>query len=278
MNLPLRTIPLRVPTRTSSATTTIDLQIQQEGVGPGKTGLAVWNSALLLGRLLEALAAANNNNNNNKNDPGSSSFLQNKQVAEIGCGTGLVSIMASRLGAKSVWATDGNPAAVALTEANFDRNAIPYTRSIVSPSPSSESSDSSSQNNKNVVTALQWGELQVPLEWMGKADIVVGSDLTYNSGSWRVLAETMESLLNRNGIVLYLSLGHAGFNVRGEVDGFLTVAKQVGLTVSSSTALPFSLPAGVSSLDALLQRTVLPAEQAILSATGGAQVVVLGRP
>ena len=273
MNLPLRTIPLRVPTQTSSVTTTVNLQIQQEGVGPGKTGLAVWNSALLLGRLLEALAAANNNNN-----PGSSSFFQNQQLAEIGCGTGLVSIMASRLGAKSVWATDGNPAAVALTEANFDRNGIPYTRSIVLPSLSSASSVSSSEYNNNIVTVLQWGELQVPLEWMGKADIVVGSDLTYNSGSWRVLAETMESLLSRKGVVLYLSLGHAGFNVRGEVDGFLSVAKQVGLTVKSTTALPFSLPAGVSSLDTLLQGTVLPSEQSILSATGGAQVVVLGRP
>ena len=128
------------------------------------------------------------------------------------------------------------------------------------------------------MTNLQWGELQVPLEWMGQADIVIGSDLTYNSGSWRDLAETMKSLLTRRGYVLYLSLGHAGFNVRGEMDGFLSVAKQVGLTVKSTSALPFSLPSGVSSLDALLQSTILPSEQAILSVTGGAQVVVLGRP
>ena len=298
MNLPLRTIPLRVPTEKS--TTLINIQIQQESVGPGKTGLAVWNSALLLGRLLEALALANtdattSNNNSNGNNPdddaslSSSSprfFLRNQQVVEIGCGTGLVSIMASLLGAKSVWATDGNPAAVALTASNFKRNAIPFKKNI-NPVVSSPSSSSDSNNNNsyqseassdNVVTNLQWGELQVPLEWMGQADIVLGSDLTYNSGSWRDLAETMESLLTRKGYVLYLSLGHAGFNVRGEMDGFLSVAKQVGLTVKSTSPLPFSLPSSVSSLDALLQSTILPSEQAILSVTGGAQVVVLGRP
>ena len=258
MNLPLRTIPFSLPKDTVHPSLTTNIQIQQEGVGPGKTGLAVWNSALLLGRLLEALSVAN------------PAFLRDKQLVEVGCGTGLVSIMASRLGAKSVWATDGNPAAVALSEVNFEPNNVAYTKSI-----SSATTDSS--NDANVVTGLQWGELQVPLEWMGKADIIVGSDLTYNSGSWRVLAETMESLLSKNGIVLYLSLGHAGFNVRGEMDGFLNVAKQVGLSVKSTAALPFSLPPGISSLDALLQGAVLPSEQAILSATGGAQVLALGR-
>ena len=112
MNLPLRTIPFSLPKDTVHPSLTTNIQIQQEGVGPGKTGLAVWNSALLLGRLLEALSVAN------------PAFLRDKQLVEVGCGTGLVSIMASRLGAKSVWATDGNPAAVALTEVNFERNNL----------------------------------------------------------------------------------------------------------------------------------------------------------
>ena len=184
MNLPVRTIPLKLP----DGKTTTFLNIQQQGVGPGKTGLAVWNSSLLLGRLLEVLTAQN------------PTWLQGKHVLEVGCGAGLCSLMANALGAQSVWATDGNPAAVALAETNFQMNHIDYGTSSVS----------TNDTNSNVVTMLPWGELQVPMEWMGKADVVLGSDLTYNSGSWRVLAETMEGLLcKEEGIVIYLSLGHS---------------------------------------------------------------------
>jgi SAM-dependent methyltransferase len=193
-------------------------------------------------------------------------WLQDLIVAEIGCGSGLVSLMTAKWGAKSVWATDGNPAAVALVRANFDSHGIQYSPTV-----------GNSNANLNIVADLPWAELQVPLEWMGAVDVVVGSDLTYNSGAWRVLAETMQSLISPNGIVIYLSLGHSGFNVRGEMDGFVDVAKQVGLSVLPATRLPFALPKGVASLDALLQTVILPGEQSILAATGGAQVVVLGR-
>ena len=283
MNLPVRTIPVKqiLPdgneNNDNTIITTKYLQIQQQGVGPGKTGLAVWNSSLLLGRLLEALAwhnptwlrlghnnAADSNSNSNGNNQ------RQQRVAELGAGTGLVSIIANKLGAKSVWTTDGNPAAVALAQQNFRRNYIEFTTTVT------ENSDNS---NSNVVTVLPWGELQVPMEWMGQADIVLGSDLTYNSGSWRVLAETMEGLLsNKDGIVIYLTLGHSGFNARGEMDGFINVAKQLGLkTVTSSYELPFALPRGINSLDGLLQSLIQPSEQSILAATGGAEVVVLKR-
>lgn len=255
MNLPVRTIPVVLPLNNGKSSS-VTLQIQQEGVGAGKTGLAVWNSSLLLVRLLESLALQN-----------PSWLLSRQHVAELGCGAGLVSLVASHLGAKSVWATDGNPAAVSLAEANFKRNNVDYTTSI-----------KDGHDAGNVITRLQWGELQVPVEWMGEADLILGSDLTYNSGSWRVLAETMEGLLSPNGIVMYLSLGHAGFNVRGELEGFVNVAKQSGLSVvTSSSNLPFSLPPGISSLDELLQRAVKASEQSILAATGGAQVIVLRR-
>jgi len=226
--------------------------------------VAVWNSALLLGWLLEAIVAANPN------------WLPTKRVVEAGCGAGLVSLMASKLGAKSVWATDGNPAAVSLTQSNFDLNEIPYATTM---DPLDDNVGGNSGNNSNnVVSVMQWGELKVPLEWMmGQVDVIFGSDLTCNSGSWRVLAETMESLLSKTGIAICLSLGHSGFNVRGEMDGFVNVAKQVGLIELSVRDNFPSLPTGNSSLDALLQSVVLPSERPILAATGGAQVIVLGR-
>ncbi|CAB9501415.1 histidine protein methyltransferase 1 homolog [Seminavis robusta] len=241
MNLPVRTIPI---------SSQVKLQIQQEGVGPGKTGLAVWNSALLLARLLTQITKVN------------PTWLHQQRVAELGCGAGLVSLLlAQQAGARSVWATDGNPDAVALTRTNFERNGIAYRTTTTT------------SDNQNVVTQLKWGELEVPVEWMGQVDVLVGSDLTYNSGSWRLLAETMESLLAPNGICIYLSLGHAGFNVAGEVDGFVNVAQQVGLFSKSKLPLPGS------SLDALLASVIRKdsSEPSIMMATGGAQVVVLGR-
>jgi predicted nicotinamide N-methyase len=251
MNLPVRTIPIQIPIGGSSSWKK-ELEIQQEGVGAGKTGLAVWNSGLLLGRLLEAIV---------ETDP---TWLQGRKIAEVGCGAGLVSLMCSHWGADSVWATDGNPVAVRLTGANFERNHVQYSTQVEAAG--------------NVVAEMKWDQLEVPVEWMGKADLVVGSDLTYNSGAWRVLAETMESLLSPKGIVIYLSLGHSGFNVRGEMDGFVNVARELGLSVILfENNLPFSLPRGVSNLDALLQRLILPSEESIIAATGGAQVVVLTR-
>ena len=71
---------------------------------------------------------------------------------------------------------------------------------------------------------LQWGFLDA-MGYAEYADIVIGSDLTYNRnpGSWRVLAETLYRILKPGGNVLYLTTGHAGFNVDGELNGFLSV-------------------------------------------------------
>lgn len=50
---------------------------------------------------------------------------------------------------------------------------------------------------------LQWGLLDAT-EYDTSADVIIGSDLTYNSGSWVALAETMSTLLKDEGIVIYL--------------------------------------------------------------------------
>lgn len=91
------------------------VRIQQQTSGSGKTGLAVWNSGLVLVRLLEALT-----------EQGAIDW-KNQRVLELGCGTGLVSIVASRLGSKSVLATDGNPDVVALTRSNVQLNQVQDT-------------------------------------------------------------------------------------------------------------------------------------------------------
>ena len=105
--------------------------------------------------------------------------------------------------------------------------------------------------------------------WSGTADWVVASDLTYNSGSWRVLAETMATVLKPNGTVIYLSCGHEGFNVNAELDGFLSVAKEVGLVTVESVA-------GVRPAQ-MLPTLLSPTEAKQLEKSGGVRVVLLQR-
>jgi SAM-dependent methyltransferase len=228
MSLPERVVPLIKGGE--------NIVIRQEASGSGRTGMAVWNSGLLLTRLLQALVTELPN-------------WQPQSVLELGCGTGLVSIAASRLWkSASVTATDGNPDVVRLADTNLQVNHCDRVQAEV----------------------LQWGLLNA-MEYSDEdeADLVLGADLTYNSGTWRVLAETMVTIVKPEGYILYLSLGHEGFNVNAEVDGFLSVAKEVGLvTVNEMAGVPVS-----NLLESIL--TVQEASQ--LQQSGGARVVVLRR-
>lgn len=207
----------------------------------GRTGVAVWNSGLLMTRLLDALTTQ------------SPSWLKHKTVIELGCGTGLASITAAKLGALQVLATDGNADVVALAKDNILRNQV---------------------DNVAEATMLQWGFFDA-LDYADSADVVIGSDLTYNSGSWRVLTETLSTILKPGGMVLYLTLGHAGFNVDGELNGFLSVVQSEGLVLVGETSNP---PAPFQNLSQTLFQCISPQERAVIDATGGARLVLLQKP
>ncbi len=117
---------------------------------------------------------------------------------------------------------------------------------------------------------LHWGLLDAS-EYDASADIVVGSDLTYNSGNWLALAETMATVLKPDGVVLYLTLGHSGFNVQGELSGFLQVAENAGLQVLQEEQLVGQ------KLSYLLERITSTDEKQVISANGGARAVLLGK-
>ncbi|GLE10484.1 hypothetical protein PINS_up022629 [Pythium insidiosum] len=51
-------------------------------------------------------------------------LVQGKRVIELGCGPGLVGIVAAHLNAASVLVTDGDDASVALTATNISRNSL----------------------------------------------------------------------------------------------------------------------------------------------------------
>lgn len=188
-----------------------------------------------------------------RSDP---SAFAGKTVLELGCGAALASVAAARLGASSVLATDANPEVLALARRNIERNDV---ADVAGTAP------------------LQWGLMDAS-EYDGFADVVVGSDLTYNSGTWLALAETMAAVLRPGGVVVYLSLGHAGFNANGEVGGFLSVVGNVGLRPLTRDSDELR-EAGIGSRSAedLLKSIVRPEEKIVIDANGGVQVVFLGK-
>ena len=238
MSLPIREIPVQA----SNAVDTIILRVEQQVAAAGSTGMAIWNSSLLLKRLLEQLS---------QREP--DWWCQNKTVLELGCGTGLVSLTAAVLGANRILATDGNPLVVELAKRNVNANGL---------------------TDKVLTQQLPWGMMDA-MDLVGEADIVLGADLTYNAGSWRQLAESMETVLSDHGVIIYLSLGHSGFNVNAEVDGFLSVTQQLGLESlePSSPNWPFSRIN--KSLSSILLETMSPNDRQVIQGTGGLRVVVL---
>jgi len=222
----------------------------------GRTGVALWNSGILLTRLLDTLTL----NESDNNIP----FFYGKTVLELGCGTAFASIAASKLGARYVIATDGNGEVLELARRNFERNGLLAPDSIDRIRESGE------------VSALKWGLMDAS-DFYNKADVIIGSDLTYNSGNWRVLVETLNSVLAPNGIVIYLTLGHMGFDVVAEMNGFFTVLESGGELVvvnEGSEDWPFRK---VKSLSRLLNDTLNGKEKEVIASTGGYNVVILRR-
>ena len=271
--------------------------IQQKEGGSDSTGMTVWNSGILLTRLLDAMVDELQRRQRQRGGESSgkmkvdtdndNSFWTNQDVIELGCGTGLCSIAAHRLGAKSVVATDGNPGVVQLAEANIRKNCYGdnYCDGASVSDPTSKSAVPGDKVSTIRVESFQWGFINA-MDYSEGASFVIGADLTYNPGSWAVLAETISTVLKTKNdninsdtgakpisnrcYALYLSVGHDGFNVNAELDGFLSVAKEKGL---------INLPDGVEGIDLneLLQKTLSDPEKKILAQGGGFRVVVLGR-
>jgi Ribosomal protein L11 methylase len=194
-------------------------------------------------------------------------FLKEKVVLELGCGAAMASIAASKLGAKRVIATDGNEEVLDLAQRNLEFNNI-------FPNGDDRKQEQSSHRLFGQASYLKWGSLDT-VDFYDSADIVIGSDLTYNSGAWGALADTVESILKPNGMFLYVTLGHAGFNVASELNGFLTLVESKGaleMVMEGTDTWPFQ---NVPSLTSLLGTTLDEREKEVVSSTGGFKVILL---
>lgn len=223
------TLPERKITLKSTGDEISVLQGSASGTGTlsGRTGVAVWNSGLLLARLLDRLAVEGASSPSRRGSGGTmttpppaakakaAALFRDLTVLELGCGTALSSIVASKLGAARVFATDGNAEVVELARSNLERNGV----ADVVLSDDDDGQGGGGGGGEGRAAELHWGLLDAS-DYYDAADVILGSDLTYNSGSWRVLSETLAAALKPDGYVLYLALGHSGFGVAGELGGF----------------------------------------------------------
>ncbi|XP_034545857.1 EEF1A lysine methyltransferase 3-like [Notolabrus celidotus] len=145
-----------------------DLKIRQ--VFGGNLGVAapVWESALQLCCYFEEQSLE----------------LRGKRIIELGAGTGVVGILAARMGAV-VTLTD-LPLVLPQLQSNISANMPP----------------SGWPNTYPTVLPLSWGEDQMnfPSDW----DLVLGADIVYLSETYPLLVETLAHLC-QSGSLVYLS-------------------------------------------------------------------------
>ncbi|WP_426415090.1 class I SAM-dependent methyltransferase [Aestuariirhabdus sp. LZHN29] len=111
---------------------------------------------------------------------------RNKRILEVGCGIGLSSILLNHLRA-DITATDYHPEAEAFLNRNTDLNRdqrIPFVR-------------------------MDWKDTRTTL---GKFDLIIGSDLLYEDGHAKLLANFIELHANQECAVILVDPGRGNHN------------------------------------------------------------------
>ncbi|GMF22291.1 unnamed protein product [Phytophthora lilii] len=115
-------------------------------------------------------------------------LVQRKRVIELGCGPGLVGVVAGHLEPTSVVITDGDPASVALTQRNIEVNNLP----------------------EDICTAEKylWGELEHRLvprpNGPDHYDVIIGADIVAcpYASAFEALMASLQALAGPETIVL----------------------------------------------------------------------------
>jgi predicted nicotinamide N-methyase len=112
------------------------------------------------------------------------SFIKDKIVLEIGCGLGLPAIVAGKIGAQQVTATDYLPEALDFAKLNWERN---LTR---------DNAEFSVLDWRNIPTELKKRTPQY------KADILLAADVAYEKRAFEPLLDAFKYLIKPDGKIL----------------------------------------------------------------------------
>jgi predicted nicotinamide N-methyase len=142
-------------------------------------------------------------------------FVKNKKVFEIGCGLGLPAIVAGKIGAERVTATDYLPEALDFAQLNWLRN-LPMENVAF------EVLDWRNIPSKFKDTPPQYMEHP---DTFGKADILLAADVAYEKRAFEPLLDAFQHLIKPDGTILiaepnrfiskdfFENLIHKGFKV-----------------------------------------------------------------
>ncbi len=210
--------------------------IEQGGIGPSNTGETLWNAAVLMADHMATTLGTD--------------YFTGKRVLELGCGTALPSIVASRCGAERVVATDIAPEVLARAKRNVARNG--RVASASAPSNDATSSASHSAGTPIELRRYVWGSTtDAEAEAMeGSFDVVLASDVLWVLGSWKPLADAARQMLAPGGDFLLAETGHDSLPLPAALAGFRTVAESSGLVVDDARTVP--LPLQIDGFDAQL--------------------------
>jgi protein-lysine N-methyltransferase EEF2KMT len=115
----------------------------------GTTGHRTWEAALAIGEHMLLSTHPSYESNIPKID------ATGKIVLELGAGTGFVSILAAKMGAKKVWTTDGDEGVTSTAAENIEMNDV---------------------GDVAEATVRKWG-IDTNLKGSGEIDIIVGADV-----------------------------------------------------------------------------------------------------
>ena len=74
---------------------------------------------------------------------------------------------------------------------------------------------------------------------LGSFDVVLGSDVLYNSAGWRSFAASAKELLRPSGTIILAESGHETTRVESTLGGFRVVAEGCGLVIEDAESLQY---------------------------------------
>ena len=142
-------------------------------------------------------------------------LIGGKSVLELGAGVGLCGIVAHHLGASQVLLTDGDAQVLTKLRHNVNRNIA------------------DDDKKKTACPQLIWGRnLDVFVQDYGHQIVILGSDIAYMTQSLEPLWQTVDKLLERNGLFLFVHVSSS----QAPVEVVLDKARQYGFHWTTSTS------------------------------------------